>query len=624
MFRNLTLGKRIASGIILMLMLMVVVGGAGYVGLTRVLKVTEFYKSVNDFQTVVSSAKESTDQYLLAIYGGEGERQEKEQANTLAYLRKGLLAVGGIVNNPGITQESREGLQLAEKKIKGYGEVFKDYTRFETEKGKIVEEVGSLHRELYTRIEAGKFAYEKMVADTDVLVSIDLAYFNSSTDGNWLSVEKGLDKLKESITKWIEKLGGSEEFALIGKNIDAGREALKERLTAYHGIVTTQKEFAARMNSDIRGLNAVCGRLGSSSVAELQEQTRFSLLMIIGAIIAALLIGSVYAAFSIKKIVGRINGVIRGITEGAEQVSNATKQLATSSHSLAEGAAEQAASLEETSASLEEMNSMTRGNANHSQEATGLMVRSTEDLKTANLTMKSLVQSMEDTSAASGNVAKIIKTIDEIAFQTNLLALNAAVEAARAGEAGAGFAVVADEVRNLALRSSEASKNTQTEIEDIIRKIETGTSLVSETDEHYRKVAVSVQNAANLIGEISAASEEQARGVEQISTSVHEMDKVVQQNAASAEESASAAEEMSAQTEQMESMVGELIDLVRGRRKDGTDRGKGSARRGESSDREKRPVSKHGAGEEGGAFRGKARVNPEEFLPLDEKELAQF
>jgi methyl-accepting chemotaxis protein len=264
-----------------------------------------------------------------------------------------------------------------------------------------------------------------------------------------------------------------------------------------------------------------------------------------------------------------INFIIKSLNSNAEHVASASGQVSSASQSLAEGAHEQASSLEETSSSLEEMSSMTRQNAGNAQQAEHLSNESLENLKHANVSMKSLIQSMEETSTASSNVAKIIKTIDEIAFQTNLLALNAAVEAARAGEAGAGFSVVADEVRNLALRSAEASGNTQELVEDIIQKIEAGSGLVKETDDKYRKLALSVQKVTELVREIAAASHEQASGIEQVNRAVAEMDKVIQQTAANSEETASASEEMNAQAEQMRGVVGELVAFVEGRIRNG-------------------------------------------------------
>ena len=152
--------------------------------------------------------------------------------------------------------------------------------------------------------------------------------------------------------------------------------------------------------------------------------------------------------------------------------------------------------------------------------------------------MKELKASMDKINSASDEMAKIIKTIDEIAFQTNLLALNAAVEAARAGEAGAGFAVVADEVRSLAIRAAEAAGSTTELIEGNISNINEGTTLVGTTDEAFSKVAESADKVAKLVAEIAAASGEQAQGIDQINRAAGEMDKVTQQVAANAEESA--------------------------------------------------------------------------------------
>ncbi len=257
-----------------------------------------------------------------------------------------------------------------------------------------------------------------------------------------------------------------------------------------------------------------------------------------------------------------IVAIIHSLTESAEKVSGASDQVSSSSQHLAQGSSEQTASFEETSASLEQISSMTKQNAAHAQEANHLSAEGSDSLKTANQSMKALIKSMDDISEASDSVSKIIKTIDEIAFQTNLLALNAAVEAARAGETGAGFAVVADEVRNLALRSAQASRNTQDLVTEIIRKIEAGSSLVTETDDRYREVAICVGKIAELNRKISSASDEQATGIAQVSVAVNEMDGVTQQNAANAEESASASAELNAQAKQMNNVVTNLVSLV--------------------------------------------------------------
>jgi len=265
-----------------------------------------------------------------------------------------------------------------------------------------------------------------------------------------------------------------------------------------------------------------------------------------------------------RSIAKPIHRTVEGILEGADQVAGASSQISSTSQSLAEGASEQAAGLEETSSSIAEMTSMTKQNADNSNEANALMLETTTVMSEANQAMKELTQSMNEITIASEETGKIIKTIDEIAFQTNLLALNAAVEAARAGEAGAGFAVVADEVRNLALRAAEAAKNTSNLIEETVKKIRAGSNIVERTNQAFTKAASGSKKIADLVGEITVASYEQAQGIEQINKAISEMDRVVQLNAANAEESASAAEEMNAQAEQMKDYVEELVSVIRG------------------------------------------------------------
>jgi len=276
--------------------------------------------------------------------------------------------------------------------------------------------------------------------------------------------------------------------------------------------------------------------------------------------IAIILIG----LFIVRLISKPLNRAIEGLTSGAEQVAAGSAQVASSSQQLSEGASEQAASIEETSSSLEEMSSMTKQNADNANQADNLMKEANQIVSKANDSMSDLTVSMEEISKASQETSKIIKTIDEIAFQTNLLALNAAVEAARAGEAGAGFAVVADEVRNLAMRAADAAKNTAELIEGTVKKVKDGGELVATTNDAFTQVAESSAKVGELVGEIAAASNEQAQGIGQVNSAVTEMDKIVQRNAANAEESASASEEMNAQAEQMKGFVEDLIALVGG------------------------------------------------------------
>jgi methyl-accepting chemotaxis protein len=252
------------------------------------------------------------------------------------------------------------------------------------------------------------------------------------------------------------------------------------------------------------------------------------------------------------------------LSEGAEQIKRAASQVASSSQSLAQGASQQAASLEETSASTQEITSMTRKNAENSNSAAGVMAEVDREVKEGNQTLDQMVTSMQQINASSDKISKIIKVIDEIAFQTNILALNAAVEAARAGEAGMGFAVVADEVRNLAQRSAQAAKDTAGLIEESIATSRDGSARLEQVAGVIRAITESSAQVKTLVDEVNVGSQEQARGIDQISKAVAQMDQVTQGTAASAEESASASEELSAQAQTLNQIVSELRELVGG------------------------------------------------------------
>jgi methyl-accepting chemotaxis protein len=232
---------------------------------------------------------------------------------------------------------------------------------------------------------------------------------------------------------------------------------------------------------------------------------------------------------------------------------------------LADGASQQAASLEETSASLEELANMTRRNAENAQKANDLAREARTAADKGAEDMQAMNQAMAAIKISSDDIAKIIRTIDEIAFQTNILALNAAVEAARAGEAGMGFAVVADEVRSLAQRSATTAKETAAKIEGAILKTAQGVQISQKVASALNDIVLKARQVDELASEVAGASHEQTQGISQINTAVGQMDKITQSSAASAEESAAAAQEMNAQVEVMKQVVASLMQLVGGK-----------------------------------------------------------
>ncbi len=280
--------------------------------------------------------------------------------------------------------------------------------------------------------------------------------------------------------------------------------------------------------------------------------------------VSTLVVGIILSYFTTHAIAKLILQQSQDLFEAADQVAEASGQVSTASQSLAEGTSEQAALLEESSSAMEEMASMVRRNAENTQEAARLVEISRQSMKTSHRSLKSTMETMKLISTSGVQTAKIIKTIDEIAFQTNLLALNAAVEAARAGQTGAGFAVVADEVRTLAMRATEAAKNSELIITETIRQVQSGEAVIEQTMKEFYQMGDDAKAVSTLFSEISSASEEQAKGIEQINRAIHELDKVVQQNAANAEQSAAAAQQLHAQAYQVSNSVQEMLTIVGG------------------------------------------------------------
>jgi methyl-accepting chemotaxis protein len=248
------------------------------------------------------------------------------------------------------------------------------------------------------------------------------------------------------------------------------------------------------------------------------------------------------------------DGMIQ-VLEGSGQIASASNQISQGSQSLAEGSSNQAAALEEIAASLQETTAMGDQNAANAQQALDLADNTRKSTERGMESMKNLSQAIEKIKASSDDTAKIVKTIDEIAFQTNLLALNAAVEAARAGDAGKGFAVVAEEVRNLAMRSAEAAKNTANLIEGSVKNAEAGVVINQEVLSNLQEINQSVHKVSEVMAGITEGSDQQRDAINQVNRAVEQVNSVTQQVAANSEESAAAAEELMAQCDEMLEMV---------------------------------------------------------------------
>jgi methyl-accepting chemotaxis protein len=305
-------------------------------------------------------------------------------------------------------------------------------------------------------------------------------------------------------------------------------------------------------------------KAGEGVGADIERHTNTTVTGLAIAGLLALLTGTAIGVVIVRSTNSVLRATAADLRDGASQVVSAAGQVSTSAQSLSQGATEQAASLEETSASMEEMASMTRKNAENATQAAALVTSVTKQVTDSNAALSQMVGSMAAIKESSNKVAKIIKTIDEIAFQTNILALNAAVEAARAGEAGMGFAVVADEVRNLAQRSAQAAKDTAGLIEESIARSQEGATNVEEVAKAISSITGSVASVKGIVDEVREASQQQTQGIDQVAQAIAQMEKVTQTTAATAEESAAASEELNAQAETSVSVVGRLEELVGG------------------------------------------------------------
>jgi len=380
--------------------------------------------------------------------------------------------------------------------------------------------------------------------------------------------------LLDVINVQLDKLAKITDFETDTKRIAecrASSESYREAVQRFQKKWVAREDVARRQTALAASVILQAQKVASLGLEDTTAATQqtaavaaFSSQLAIACVVIGVVLGVLLSTQTTRSIVRRLNHISEALWESNLHVTSVSSQQAVASQVLAKVSGEEAASLKEISVSLDNLAAMTRRNSEHAHNANELarQARSAADKGVGD--MQTMASAMSAIKVSSDDIAKIIKTIDEIAFQTNILALNAAVEAARAGEAGLGFAVVAGEVRNLAQRCAQAARETSGKIEGAIIKTGQGVEISSKVAAALNDIVNKVRQVDELVTEVAGASREQTQGLTQINTAVSQMDKVTQSNAITAEQSATAAEDLNAQAEIMKQSVTELLQLVGG------------------------------------------------------------
>lgn len=356
-------------------------------------------------------------------------------------------------------------------------------------------------------------------------------------------IELSKGYLNDNVDK--EKL--SEKITSLGVDGDA-RVAFDEMMVAADNLLSYAKEYYGR--------DLVRKSINSANVT-----IRFILTVTAVSFVVAVLLG-IFLALSISKPVTKITA---NLFNASKNLESASYQVSSSSQELSSGSAELASSVEEITSSLEELQSVVESNTKSVTQSEGMMKETTRDSQAVTDKMDELKTALNEIASNSKNVEKIIKVIDDIAFQTNILALNAAVEAARAGDAGRGFAVVAEQVKDLAQKSANAAKETAQLIENAIESIQNGERLGGEVIDSQKSTGEKAVKVSTLLDEINRASQEQLKGINQITQAISQTNSIVQQTASSSEENAAAGEELMSQAETLNNIVENLNIIITGK-----------------------------------------------------------
>jgi methyl-accepting chemotaxis protein len=591
MFAKMRLSLKMAIGFGLVLLIAAIIGYTGWTGLRDVMSGVQLAAIGTDVGMATEQCgkfRRDFELYGAAEYGKDRKTAAERWQGSFDKLKGALSA---LMADATLAPQYRERVAATNATVDGYREAFGELNAARQVQDKAFASWTEIGWRVTKQIETARQVIDPLVADAArskdavvferisaiqkkldeeviadfLLLRVNAVYYLATKkDEQWVAYQTQLRKAKAAASGWAAQNRDNARLEGTAAMIVADLAEYEAAGEQEHQGVVDQNRVSETLGNVANSIVTQSQALSASLRADMAAASARAAQVMLFLAFAGILLGLALAVVITRSIVKPIGRIIDNLGNGADQTASAAGQVSAASQTLAEGASEQAASLEEASSSLEEIASMTRQNAGNAQHASALMNETAARVTKGQDSMGRLRAAIADIKKSSDETARIVKTIDEIAFQTNILALNAAVEAARAGEAGRGFSVVAEEVRNLAQRSAEAARNTAALIESSVRDSERGVSVAGETAEALSAITEAADKVKSLVGEIAAASQEQSQGIEQVSTSVGQMDNVTQQTAANAEESASAAEELNSQAEQLRAMILELGTLISG------------------------------------------------------------
>ncbi|MCF5973758.1 methyl-accepting chemotaxis protein [Xanthomonas perforans] len=511
-------------------------------------------------ENIALQEKLAADASAVAFKSMDDSRKLLIGGSLLVVLLSGAL---GVLITRSLTQPLSRATRAAESIADGQLDNDVD-THFNDEAGRLLKAMSKMQQQLRNllsaqtdmarrhdegqisfRIDAEAFPgeYGRMASDTNNLVASHIAVKLKLAQ---IMGRYAIGDLSEDMDKLPgEKAVLTDTMAQVKSNLSAMNTEIKHLATSAANGDFSARGDAERFQYDFRVMVDSLNTLMATADGNLQSLS--GLLQAIAAgDLTARMSGEFHGVFAQMRddanaTATQLAEIVSGIKASATSIRGAASEIAAGNQDLSQRTEQQAANLEETAASMEELTSTVKQNAESARQANQLAIGAAKVASQGGEIVSKVVGTMSGIEASSKKIADIISVIDGIAFQTNILALNAAVEAARAGEQGRGFAVVASEVRTLAQRSSGAAKEIKDLIDDSVQRVAEGSVLVHSAGTTMAEIVTSVQRVTDIMGEISAASQEQSAGIEQVNQTVTQMDETTQQNAALVEEATAAA-----------------------------------------------------------------------------------